>query len=327
MIKKNFVLLIVFLTIGLLFSSCEKQKSNFNYLHSFNFQDIEIYGYFSGTLLEVYVPYGTDYTNLIPLGEISEGAYIEPAFGQVINFSEDVIFTITAEDGTIQKYTVRVFVETFSDFEDLTLNSESFWNGSDASGKFQQAGADFINVFNSEWNSWSGFAYSNITNNTSGGYENQYSAYAGKGANNSSKYAVGYIFGKAEVLFQKVTLPQTVYVTNSTYAALSMKNGDAYSKKFGGTTGTDPDWFKLSIEGIDENGQVTDTVEFYLADFTASENVNDYIINTWAKVNLVNLGEVKKLNFWLTSTDVGLFGMNTPAYFCIDNLFGVVKKE
>ena len=36
--------------------------------------------------------------------------------------------------------------------------------------------------------------------------------------------------------------------------------------------------------------------------------------------------EVKKLHFSLSSTDNGDWGMNTPAYFCMDDIKGIVKK-
>jgi hypothetical protein len=38
---------------------------------------------------------------------------------------------------------------------------------------------------------------------------------------------------------------QGVYVTNTTYAYNSMRDGDMFAKKFGGPTGNDPDWYKL----------------------------------------------------------------------------------
>jgi hypothetical protein len=109
------------------------------------------------------------------------------------------------------------------------------------------------------------------------------------------------------------------YVTNSTWAALSMENGDEYAKKFGGETGDDQDWFRLSVWGY-LNGAVTDTVHFYLADYRFENNEEDYIVKTWEWVDLSMLGKVDSLLFDLASADVGDFGINTPAYFCIDNL-------
>jgi len=99
-----------------------------------------------------------------------------------------------------------------------------------------------------------------------------------------------------------------------------MKNGDAYAKKFGGESGNDPDWLLLAIEGFNSEGISTGKVEVNLADFTYSINTNEYILNTWKWVNLQKLGRISKLEFSLRSTDNGNWGMNTPGYFCIDNL-------
>ncbi|HKL40270.1 MAG TPA: DUF4465 domain-containing protein, partial [Cryomorphaceae bacterium] len=70
-----------------------------------------------------------------------------------------------------------------------------------------------------------------------------------------------------------------------------------------------------------QNGELTGTeVEFYLADYTFSDNSQDYIVDEWTYVDLTSLGDADSLSFTLTSSDVGEFGMNTPAYFCIDDL-------
>jgi hypothetical protein len=65
---------------------------------------------------------------------------------------------------------------------------------------------------------------------------------------------------------------------------------------------------------------MTDTVEFYLADFRFTDNSKDYIIKEWKWVDLTSLGNVDSLVFAMSSSDVGQYGMNTPAYFCIDDL-------
>ncbi|MDP2337269.1 MAG: DUF4465 domain-containing protein, partial [Bacteroidota bacterium] len=62
------------------------------------------------------------------------------------------------------------------------------------------------------------------------------------------------------------------YVTNSTYAYLSMKNGDPFAKKFGGPSGNDNDWLILTIEGFDSGNKLTGKVETFLADFAFSFN-------------------------------------------------------
>ena len=58
----------------------------------------------------------------------------------------------------------------------------------------------------------------------------------------------------------------------------------------------------------------------YLADFTAEAAEEDYILDAWTWVDLSSLGEVSGLQFTLSSSDNGEYGMNTPAYFAIDDI-------
>jgi hypothetical protein len=96
--------------------------------------------------------------------------------------------------------------------------------------------------------------------------------------------------------------------------------GSPFSKEFGGQTSNDEDWLKLTITGKDAAGNITGTIDFYLADFRFADNTKDYLLDSWAFVSLRALGPVKSLEFSLASSDVGAFGMNTPAYFCLDTL-------
>ncbi len=205
-----------------------------------------------------------------------------------------------------------------ADIENLGLEAESYYNGSDGAGSFTSGGFTFLNTFSpSEYGGyWSGFAASNVTDNQTEGWSNQYSAIPGTGAIETSNYAVSYASYGSEIQFEKTTV-SGFYITNATYAYYSMLNGDAYSKKFGGENGTDEDWFKVTICGISEQGDTTGTIEYFLADFRDNEK---YILNTWKWVDLSSLGEIAKLRFSLSSSDVGDWGMNTPAYFCIDQL-------
>ena len=108
------------------------------------------------------------------------------------------------------------------------------------------------------------------------------------------------------------------YVTNSTYAALSMQNGDAFGAKV--FSYADHDWFKLIITAVDKDGNDTGTpVEFYLADFRTATSPG--IITNWTAVDLSPLGNhVHTITFEFDSSDIGQYGMNTPSYFCFDNL-------
>jgi len=207
-------------------------------------------------------------------------------------------------------------------FEDLTLPSESYWNGSDESGGFDSGGTHFINNYNAAWGTWDGFSYSNITDTATGGMAGQYNSIAGGGQGSSVNYAVGYVgwAGPPTVTLDAAGVLAGLYVTNNNWAYYSMLNGDAFAKKFGGETSDDPDWFLLTIAGKDSSGDVTGTVEFYLADFRFEDNSQDYIVDTWGFVNLTSFGAVKSLEFALSSSDVGDWGMNTPAYFALDTI-------
>ncbi len=219
-------------------------------------------------------------------------------------------------------------------FEDLPLGQSGYENGQNLSGSFTSSGVTFRNNYavDPQYGPyWSGWAYSNVYNTTTPGFGNQYAAYvpgaaAGEvGSGGSEKYGIANP-GNARVTLPAGTLPVSIDVTNTTYAALSMLQGDSFAKKFGGPTGNDPDWFKLTVTGYDGQNAPTGTVDFFLADFTAANNALDYIVDDWTTVPLTSLpAGTQSLGFRLTSSDVGQFGMNTPAYFAADNL--VVAPE
>ena len=120
-----------------------------------------------------------------------------------------------------------------------------------------------------------------------------------------------------------------MYVTNTTFAYLAVAEGNDGQEPgqpplFVKGPFTDDDWFKLEIVGQDSTGTETGRVDFYLADF---RNGASTIIDDWTWINLQGLGDgVKSLAFELSSTDEGMFGMNTPAYFAMDNLTIVIPE-
>lgn len=210
------------------------------------------------------------------------------------------------------------------DFENLTIGTTGYWNGSDGSKSFTASGMNFLN--NNYVTYWEGFSYSQKTDIV-GGTDNKYDKFqycVFDGANGTNKYAIYYppygsdsfakFPGGAEKLIKSVS------VCNSTYAALSMKNGDDFAKKFGGTTGNDKDWFKMTIIGYNAAGDSVHSVDFYLADYRFDNNANDYIVKKWTTVDLSALGKINKFTFRFSSSDTGAWGMNTPAIVCVDNL-------
>lgn len=208
----------------------------------------------------------------------------------------------------------KITVSTTVDFESVKLNSDSIWNGTDGSGSFTTKVATFNNSYNSAWFSWSGFACSAKKNTTTVGYANQYSVSAGSGASNSKQFALAY--GTATLLCDSNSYGnfsiKSLMLTNSTYTFLDMKNGSNYSKKF-----VAGDWYKVTITGY-LNGTKTTAVDYYLADFRDGKT---FLSNTWNKVDVSALGKVDKVTFSFDSSDKDpVYGMNTPAYCCIDNI-------
>ena len=234
--------------------------------------------------------------------------------------------------------------QVVSDFENLTLPVNSHWDGSDLSGThnagifsstFNSGDGIFPNVFDTAYGALYGympkgaFAYSNKEDNTTTG--EGYSSFA-LGTTMGDNYAIGKDQSKIHLTgtTQGTTLTG-MYVTNSTYSAISMRDGDYFGKVFGdsvsaayygplhdGSNGND--FFLLTIKGYSGGIMTTDSVDFYLADFRFSNNTQDYILNTWEWVDLSGLGNVDSVQFFLNSSDTtGGYGMNTPDFFCFDN--------
>jgi len=63
---------------------------------------------FSGTNISVTVPYGTDVSALAPIHTVSALATCVPASGAVGNFNTPQTYTVTAQNGSTQVYTVTV---------------------------------------------------------------------------------------------------------------------------------------------------------------------------------------------------------------------------
>ncbi len=211
-------------------------------------------------------------------------------------------------------------------FEDLALaGSNAFQNGSTLSppGSFQSGGASLNNFYDKSFDFWSGWSFSNVKDATTPGFGNQYAAFAPSGGDASAQYGVAFAFsqGDATIALPNGQRPTSLRVANTTYASLSMKDGDPFSKKFGGASGDDPDFFLLTIIGQNALSQITGVINFYLADFRFADKSQDYIVADWTSVNLTSLGsDTTRLSFGLSSSDNGPFGMNTPAYFAMDNL-------
>lgn len=210
-----------------------------------------------------------------------------------------------------------------NDFEDVVLESESYYNGSDTVGTkvdgvfytaIYSGSAILQNVYEQTmWGGyWSGFAMSNVTDSVTPGFANQYGVMAGSGADGSSNFALAY--DSANIYLSYVNSyqrPQSIELCNSTWAYRDMESGSGFSKKFG-----EGDWFKVIVTGYMSNNQ-TGSVEFYLADFREGKSI---MIRDWTTVSLKTLGICERISFTFDSSDTGDWGINTPVYVCVDNL-------
>lgn len=225
------------------------------------------------------------------------------------------IFTMTAQT-------------TVADFETFTLSANSAYSPT-TSTSFQTSNATFQYEWDNSFSYWSaGFSYTNKYDSITAGYTNLYGVRALKGYSNSATYVIGQ-----DESTIKLATPHKIingfYITNTTYAYKSMASGDAFARKFGDTTGTGsgttiaqgsyPDFFKVVVKGYTNGALKNDSVTIFLANFTFTNNAQDFILDSWQYVNTSSMGEVDSVQFFMRSSDVGPFGINTPLYFALDN--------
>ncbi len=198
-------------------------------------------------------------------------------------------------------------------FDDLSLpNNSAFVAGFDTT--FNSGGITFNQDWNEAFNCCaSGWFYSNQTDTTTAGFSNQHSAITGIGANNSQNYGIANP-GNTDIDFASSSIVNGAYITNSTYAYLAIQDGNDGAGFVKGPF-DNTDFFTLTISGYDANSNLTNSVDVQLWDA-----VSEQALNNWLWVDLTSLGVVSKIGFSLASSDVGQFGMNTPAYFALDDL-------
>ena len=208
----------------------------------------------------------------------------------------------------------------YIDFENATLNSQNFWIGDSAgvytyeeSGVTVTATQGYDPSFGTYW---SGFAISGRTEKT---YENlnpdQYnSVYGGTIYGNKFLVVQGSYNPDVEcITFDKPTKVVGMHCANAAYAYSSMTKGDKFE--------TEPfkkeDWFSAYITCLGENGDTISVTEVELAkkDVEGKDKIFDY----WKSVR-VNAENVKKMTFSFDGSRKGEWGLNTPAYMCVDKI-------
>jgi hypothetical protein len=211
-------------------------------------------------------------------------------------------------------------------FEELALDPETHWNGSDGSGQFTSGYLTFYNSF-SDWGggitSWNGFAYTNETDVTTNSYTNEFSSAMGSGVWDSENYAVSYIMGDwmnnyepipSVIKINTETTPELIpgmFISLNAYSSLYMADNDFYSNG--------DHWLKLHIAAYSTTTWYATSADILLADYRFNNSDMDFKMNNWAYIDLSWAEGTDSLLFYIYSSDTGEYGVNTPAYFCVDN--------
>jgi len=215
--------------------------------------------------------------------------------------------------------------QIISDFENISVPENSYVKNSGPEGSFSSGAIILPNMYTDagSFDFWEGWVISNVMDTLTPGFTNEGASWAGSGYL-SSNYAVCYSISAVVKIELMPDYPNSIiegmYVSNSSYSALAMRDGDAFAKKFGGETGNDPDYFYISIKKWLNGTLSQDSLNFYLADYRFSDNSDDYILKDWTWLDLKSLGRVDSLRIEFFSSDTGSFGINTPAYLCVENI-------
>lgn len=236
-------------------------------------------------------------------------------------------WNVSAMDKAVVSVEGNAYVATF---DNLYLKDESYWDSTkenDGNYLFYSGSYAFTNKVGTSYGVkyWDGFSYSNISSTAFSGLKDQYNSAVGSGVDGSSNYAVAYVGGSSNV---KVVVKNAVegdilngcYISNNAWAVDAITTGDGVSKDDKGFV--TEDWFKLTAEGKDKNGN-TKIADFYLADYRSTNEADHYYLDTWQWFDLRSLGKVTEVSFKLNSTKNNAYGMTTPSYFCMDNFNGV----
>jgi hypothetical protein len=191
------------------------------------------------------------------------------------------------------------------------------------------------------WNGGTAISNWNYRSNIAGksgdwwySYENQCSVYntdSTDGANVNAGHSgsnFGVAFGYTDTYSgfigcAKIAFPgrtertfDQMYICNSSYGYGVIVNGNSFTQ---GSIPSKSGWFKLVARGYRGNGTLAATDEIYLADY---RNGASNCITTWTLFDLKNIKKqkVNRIEFDFAGSDTGSYGLNTPAYVCIDDI-------
>ncbi len=212
----------------------------------------------------------------------------------------------------------------------ISYNAEGYWDKcyqTDPVAKLTLGPVEFSHdAKTSEWGgSWKGFCPSRSTDNKNYPADDRWMYQWGSITGGDVQGAgVGYMLACWDVQEDTRSIPANpslkismtngiqftpgaCVITNTAYAYYTMKEGNSFSEPFDALS-----YMQVNFIGV-LNGRQTGHVTFYLAR-------DGKILDKWTTVDLSALGKVDYIYCQMESSDSGQWGMNTPAYFCLDNL-------
>ena len=206
-----------------------------------------------------------------------------------------------------------------ADFENINLAAEQELKfANDTTGFFESGSFSLQETVSYSGSSVAGAVISSHSDTVFGGLQDANKSIAG-GAYEGQNYVVFYVNAWGDP--DKITLKEAavvpgMFVCNNVYAYNSMTKGDAYA----GEPFTKDDYLSLivyaKLNGVGVNARV-------FVDLAEGTNIMD----KWTWVDLSSLGEIDELYFEMSGSRTGQYGLNTPSYFCIDNLGAEAPKE
>ena len=192
------------------------------------------------------------------------------------------------------------------------------------------------------WNGGIAVSNWNIRSNVDGhsgdwwySYQNQCSVYNTASVDNANENAghsgsnFGVVYGYTDTYSGFIACAQMslannaerkfdrMYVCNSSYAYGVIVNGNSFTQ---GSLPSKNGWFKLVVHGYKTGATApVATDEIYLADYRNESNV---CLTEWTLFDLTNIKKqaVNRIEFDFVGSDSGAYGLNTPAYVCIDDV-------
>ncbi len=204
------------------------------------------------------------------------------------------------------------------DFEELTLEPNSSWNGSDGTGQFTSSYLTLYNDYDNNYSSWQGFAYTNGTDAETNDYSNL-SSCVGHGNGNSANYVTAYIgtdwmgdYSPIPVGMKIDTDLSGDFAHRGAYFCMPVLLKKWVDREYA----SNQFYFKLKASAY-ANGTLVGEREIMMADFTEGHS---YMMDDWTFVDLSWIENADSMNFTaLSNDDAGGYGINTPMYFCMDD--------